>query len=138
VVICLERGADLHMAQLMPLSLTVLSSVKSRSVLPFWPAHPGSPGQKAVKRVCVYVKYTDHRHARTCLRMPHKSALPRGYWMRAPSNTWFPPSAPRRVHSPNGNLIGSGVFARLTDVSNAHRPRKIGDSRTHRMHSDAA
>jgi len=33
VVICLERGADLHMAQLMPLPLTV--SVKSRLVLPF-------------------------------------------------------------------------------------------------------
>ena len=34
VVICLEQGADLHMAQLMPLPLTV--SVKSRLVLPFW------------------------------------------------------------------------------------------------------
>jgi len=36
VVICLERGADLHMAQLMPLPLTVLASVKSRLFLPFW------------------------------------------------------------------------------------------------------
>ena len=37
VVICLERGADLHMAQLMPLPLTLsLASVKSRLVLPFW------------------------------------------------------------------------------------------------------
>jgi len=33
VVICLERDADLHMAQLMPLSL---ASVKSRLILPFW------------------------------------------------------------------------------------------------------
>ena len=33
VVICLERDADLHMAQLMTLSL---ASVKSRLVLPFW------------------------------------------------------------------------------------------------------
>jgi len=33
MVICLERDADLHMAQLMPLSL---ASVKSRLVLPFW------------------------------------------------------------------------------------------------------
>ena len=33
VVICLERGADLHMAQLMPMSL---ASVKSRLVLTFW------------------------------------------------------------------------------------------------------
>jgi len=32
VVICLEQGADLHMAQLMPLPLTVwcLASLKSR------------------------------------------------------------------------------------------------------------
>ena len=33
MVICLERGADLHMAQLMPLSL---APVKSRLVVPFW------------------------------------------------------------------------------------------------------
>jgi len=36
VVICLGRGADLHMAQLMPLPLTVSCSSKSRLVLPFW------------------------------------------------------------------------------------------------------
>ena len=36
VVICLQRDVDLHMAQLMPLPLTVSCSVKSRLVLPFW------------------------------------------------------------------------------------------------------
>ena len=36
MVICLERGADLHTAQLMPLPLTALASVKSRFVFPFW------------------------------------------------------------------------------------------------------
>ena len=36
VVICLERGADLHMAQLMPLPLTVSCFSKSRLILPFW------------------------------------------------------------------------------------------------------
>ena len=36
MVICLERGADLHMAQLMPLPLTVSCFSKSRLVLPFW------------------------------------------------------------------------------------------------------
>jgi len=38
VVICLGRDADLHMAQLMPLSLTVSCSRKSRLILflPFW------------------------------------------------------------------------------------------------------
>ena len=53
LVICLERGADLHMAQLMPLPLTV--SCFSQIQIGFTslvPAHPGSPGQRAVKRVC--------------------------------------------------------------------------------------
>jgi len=46
----------LHTTQLMPLSLTVSSSVKSRLVFTFLvPAHPGSPGQRAVKWVCVCV-----------------------------------------------------------------------------------
>jgi len=38
VVICLGRGADLHMDQLISLSLTVFCSRKSRLVLvlPFW------------------------------------------------------------------------------------------------------
>jgi len=36
MVICLGRGADLHMAQLMPLPLTVSCCSKSRLVLPSW------------------------------------------------------------------------------------------------------
>ena len=53
MVICLERGADLHMAQLMPLSL---ASVKSTLVFTFLvPAHPGSRGQRAVKWVCAII-----------------------------------------------------------------------------------
>ena len=55
VVICLERDADLHMAQLMPLPLTV--SCFSKIQIGFAcqvPAHPGSPRQRAVKWVCVY------------------------------------------------------------------------------------
>jgi len=46
VVICLERDADLHMAQLMPLPLTHCLLV---------PAHPGIPGKKTVKWVSVCV-----------------------------------------------------------------------------------
>ena len=54
MVICLERGADLHMAQLMPLPLTVSCFTKIRIGVTFLvPAHLGSPGQRAVKRVCV-------------------------------------------------------------------------------------
>ena len=36
VVICLERGADLHIAKLMPLPLTVSCSSKIQLGLPFW------------------------------------------------------------------------------------------------------
>ena len=56
MVICLERGAELHMAQLMPLPLTVSCFSNIQIGFTFLvPAHPGSPGQKAVKRVCVCV-----------------------------------------------------------------------------------
>ena len=54
MVICLEQGADLHTAQLMPLPLTVSCSSKIQIGFTFLvPAHLGSPGQRAVKRVCV-------------------------------------------------------------------------------------
>jgi len=56
VVVCLEQGADLHTAQLMPLPLTV--SCLSKILIGFSflvPSHLGSPGKKAVKRVCVCV-----------------------------------------------------------------------------------
>ena len=47
VVICLERGADLHMAQLMPLPLTVSCFSKIQIGYTFLvPAHPGSPGKE--------------------------------------------------------------------------------------------
>jgi len=36
MVICLERGADMHIAQLMPLPLTISCCSKSRLVLPEW------------------------------------------------------------------------------------------------------
>jgi len=53
IAICLELGADLHMAQLMPLPLTVSCFNKIQIVFTFLvPADPGSPGNRAVKRVC--------------------------------------------------------------------------------------
>ena len=55
VVICLERGADLHTAQLMPLPLTVSYFSKIQIGFTFLvPAHPGSPG-KGPLNVCVCV-----------------------------------------------------------------------------------
>jgi len=56
MVICLEQCADLHTAQLMPLPLTVSCFSKIQIGFTFLvPAGPGSPGQRAVKRVCVCV-----------------------------------------------------------------------------------
>jgi len=57
VVICLERGADLHMAQLMPLPLTVSCFSKIQIGSTFLvPAHLCSPGKRAVKWMCVTSK----------------------------------------------------------------------------------
>ena len=56
MVICLERCAGLRMAQLMPLPLTVSCFSKIQIGFTFLVlAHPGSPGKRAVKRVCVCV-----------------------------------------------------------------------------------
>jgi len=56
VVICLVRGADLHTAQLMPLPLSVSCFSKIQIGFTFLvPAHPGNPGQRAFKWVCVCV-----------------------------------------------------------------------------------
>jgi len=55
MVICLERDADLHTAQLMPLPLTVSCCSKIQIGFTFLvPDHPGSPGQRTIKRVCTY------------------------------------------------------------------------------------
>ena len=54
MVICLERDADLHMAELMPLPLTVSCFSKIQIGFTYLvPAHPGSPGKRAIKRMCV-------------------------------------------------------------------------------------
>ena len=52
----LERDADLHMAQLMPLPLTVSCFSKIQISFTFLvPSHMGGPGKRAVKRMCVCV-----------------------------------------------------------------------------------
>ena len=59
MVICLERRADLHMAQLMPLPLTISCFSKIQIGFTFLvPAQLGSPGKRAVKRVCVLKRLT--------------------------------------------------------------------------------
>ena len=60
MVICLERGADLHMAQLMPLPLTVSCYSKIQIGFTFLVlAHLGSPGKGPLNGcVCVYGRGT--------------------------------------------------------------------------------
>jgi len=58
MVICLERGTGLPMAQLMPLPLTVSCFSKIQIGFTFLvPAYPVIPGKRAVKWVCVCVYY---------------------------------------------------------------------------------
>ena len=71
MAICLERSADLHVVQLMPLPLSVSCSSKIQTGFTFLVlAHPGSPGQKAVKRVfvCVCVCVCVCACMRACVR----------------------------------------------------------------------
>ena len=57
MVISPQQGADLHTAQLTPLSLTVPRFRKIQIGFTFLAlACPGSPGKRAVKRVCVCVQ----------------------------------------------------------------------------------
>jgi len=67
VVICLERCADLHAAQLLPLPLTVSRFSKIQIGFTFLVlVHMGSLGQRAVKRACVvlYVQQSEKRFVR--------------------------------------------------------------------------
>ena len=67
IVICLERCADLHMAQLMPLPLTVSCFSKIQIGFTFLvPAHLGSPGKRAVKRARARVRACVRACVRVC------------------------------------------------------------------------
>ena len=59
VVVCLEQGTDLHMAQLMPLPLTISCFSKIQIGFTFLvPAHLGSPDKGLLNGcVCVCVYY---------------------------------------------------------------------------------
>ena len=84
MVICLERGVDLHMAQLMPMPLTVFCFSKIQIGFTFLvPAHVDSPGQRAVKWVCMCVcvcavvnnTHTETDHARPSEVVCHNYAM---------------------------------------------------------------
>ena len=86
MVICLERGADLHMAQLMPLPLTVSCLSKVQIDFTFLVlAHPGSPPKRAVKRVCVFrlfnILVIDVFRAGILVLLIHKLKLTSAYYI---------------------------------------------------------
>jgi len=73
IVICLEQGADLHMAQLMPLPLTVSCFSKIQIGFTFLvQANPGSPGKRALKRVCVCLSKEKLKQKNTIINI-HKN-----------------------------------------------------------------
>ena len=86
MVICLERGADLHMAQMMPLPLTVSCFSKIQIGFTFLvPAHLGSPG-KGPLNVCVCV--------RACVRVCVCVCVYHAYMLIVlilPAYKWLPP-----------------------------------------------
>jgi len=70
MVICLKQGADLHMAQLMPLPFTISCFNKIQIGFTFLVlAYPSSRRKRAVKWVCV------------CVVGEGKIGL--GYWLRS-------------------------------------------------------
>ena len=78
VVICLERGADLHMAQLMPLPLTVSCSNKIQIGFTFLVPVTWVVPDKGPLNGCVYVcvsvcGYTEIGRSRKTLNMTKES-----------------------------------------------------------------
>jgi len=63
MVICVEQGADLHVAQLMPLPLIVSCFSKIQIGFTFLvPAHLGSPGKGLLNGcvcVCAVIKFAN-------------------------------------------------------------------------------
>ena len=84
MVVCLVRGADLHMAQRVPLPLTVSCSSKILTGFTFLvPAHLGSPRQRAVKRMCVCA----------CVRVDEES------WVGSRRDERLPEFAPPQIYA---------------------------------------
>ena len=113
VVICLERGADLHMAQLMPLPLTVSCSSKIQIGLTFLvPAHPGSPRKRAVC-VCETVICWGFSVIPSCCYRECRKPTMTKYWRAADGRSVLAAVA-GRVTSSTGQTVGSTWHATRT------------------------
>ena len=132
--VCIGRGADLHMAQLMPLSLTNSCSIKSRLVLHFCmvPAHSGSPRQRAIKQVLLLLLWmAEHRrtnvHSQEVIQIAESycylqnkklCATRHKYELEIISIGIPPPPAPpgESFCIKTGNQIGGWVYSRFDHV----------------------
>jgi len=139
VVICLERGADLYMAQLMPLPLTVSGFSKIQIGFTFLvPAHPGSPEQRAVKRVCACVIgdksdcehiRSSEQHADSCFRLARYdfllvfSCLGRNRYRVEPLESAKP--SPRNKRKKTSRPPISGLLKKLTYRVCVHRVNRV-------------
>ena len=78
MVICLERDADLHMAQLMSLPLTVSCFSEIQIGFTFLiPAHPGSPAKGPLNgSVCICA----YRQTHLCISASRSTSPMRMVW----------------------------------------------------------
>ena len=89
MVISLEQGADLHMAQLMPLPLTFSCFSEIQIGFTFLVlAHPGSPGKRAAKWVCVCVTYSDMNYRVIQLPFDFHAPCPEQMELDSQWNSW--------------------------------------------------
>jgi len=79
MVLCLERGADLHMAQQMPLPLTVSCFNKIQIGLPFWYRLTRVVLDKGPLNGCVCVCITNYMAGeKSCWGLAHLPSYDRG------------------------------------------------------------
>ena len=102
MVICLEQGADLHLAQLMPLPLTVPCFRKSRLVPPFWYRLTWVVPEKGPLNGCVCVRAcacvcdeylsTEYSHLQLASPLRELACHMRSYSVTChPAEVTFPP-----------------------------------------------
>jgi len=81
VVVCLERGADLHMAQLMPLPLTVSCFSEIQIGCRFWYRLTRVVPDKGPLYRCATVRVRVRVFARVCVCVVDR--LIDGFWVQA-------------------------------------------------------
>ena len=110
MVICLERGADLHMAQLMPLPLTVSCFSNIQIGFTFLvPAHLGSPGKGPLNGcVCVCVTLLDLGNCLLLTLMQLYQSVMQLYWVHV-TNSRREGTLTRCLHVTTGRTTGCNV-----------------------------